>query len=46
VAVEGREGVVGVDVPAELRLAVPVEEVPWHRGEVDSGPLALPVLCA
>ncbi|GAA4801624.1 cytochrome P450 [Actinomycetospora chlora] len=27
-----------------LRLAVPLAEVPWHRGEVDSGPLALPVL--
>jgi cytochrome P450 len=26
-----------------LRLAVPVEDIPWHRGEVDSGPLALPV---
>ncbi|WP_433783646.1 cytochrome P450 [Actinomycetospora sp. CA-101289] len=29
-----------------LRLAVPVEDVPWHRGEVDAGPLALPVICA
>lgn len=29
-----------------LRLAVPLADVPWHRGEVDSGPLALPVLCA
>ncbi|GAA4865713.1 cytochrome P450 [Actinomycetospora straminea] len=29
-----------------LRLAVPLAEVPWHRGEVDSGPLALPVVCA
>ncbi|MDD7938594.1 cytochrome P450 [Actinomycetospora lutea] len=26
-----------------LRLAVPVAEIPWHRGEVDAGPLALPV---
>ena len=25
----------------DLRLAVPLEDVPWHRGEVDSGPLAL-----
>ena len=24
-----------------LRLAVPLAEVPWHRGEVDAGPLAL-----
>jgi cytochrome P450 len=29
-----------------LRLAVPLADVPWHRGEVDSGPLALPVVCA
>ncbi|PVZ07903.1 cytochrome P450 [Actinomycetospora cinnamomea] len=26
-----------------LRLAVPLAEVPWHRGEVDSGPTALSV---
>ena len=24
-----------------LRLAVPLADVPWHRGEVDAGPLAL-----
>ncbi|GAA4754102.1 cytochrome P450 [Actinomycetospora chibensis] len=24
-----------------LRLAVPLAEVPWHRGDVDAGPLAL-----
>ncbi|GAA4935623.1 cytochrome P450 [Actinomycetospora succinea] len=24
-----------------LRLAVPVAEIPWHRGEVDSGPTVL-----
>lgn len=29
-----------------LCLAVPLAEVPWRRGEVDSGPLALPVRCA
>lgn len=27
----------------ELRLAVPVAEIPWQRGFVDHGPLALPV---
>jgi cytochrome P450 len=26
-----------------LRLDVPIDEVPWHRGLVDHGPLALPV---
>ena len=26
-----------------LRLAVPVAEIPWQRGLVDHGPLALPV---
>lgn len=27
-----------------LRLAVPADEIPWHRGEVDSGPTMLMLL--